>query len=87
MGKTVNPRWEKPLKNNWPINEAVLKEKTGFSVKQAVSQALTEVAKIKRNQILQGLGELLDNKQKTWAKENLIKDTIFQLKLYLENLV
>lgn len=31
-------------------------------------------------------GELLDNKQKAWVKENLISDTIFQLKLRLDNL-
>jgi predicted nucleotidyltransferase component of viral defense system len=74
------------LKNNWPISKIVIKEKTGLSVKQAVSQALTKVVKIKRNQVLQGLGELVDNKQKAWAKENLIKDTVFLLKLYRKNL-
>ena len=74
------------LKNDWPINETALKEKTGFSVKQALKKALGKVAKINQNQVLQGLGELLDNKQKAWAKENLIPDTIFLLKLYIENL-
>lgn len=74
------------LKNNWPINETVLKEKTGLSIEQVLKKALEKVAKIEKNQVLQGLGELLDNKQKAWAKENLIKDTIFQLKLYRKNL-
>lgn len=73
------------LKNEWPINEVVLKEKTGLSVKQALKVAVKKVAKIEKNQILRGLGELLDNKQKAWAKENLIPDTIFHLKFYLEN--
>jgi len=36
--------------------------------------------------ILQGLGELLDAKQKDWVKNNLKKDLIFQLKLYREGL-
>jgi len=74
------------LKNDWPVNKVVLKEKTGLSLKQALKKALGKVAKIKQNQVLQGLGELLDNKQKAWAKKNLIPDTIFHLKLYLENL-
>ncbi|MFH1971521.1 MAG: nucleotidyl transferase AbiEii/AbiGii toxin family protein [Patescibacteria group bacterium] len=74
------------LKNDWPINEVVLKEKTSLSVKQSLRKALGKVAKIRKNQILQGLGELLDNKQKAWVKENLIFDTIFQLKLRLDNL-
>lgn len=33
--------------------------------------------------ILSGLGELLDNKQKTWVKSQLRSDTIFLLKLAL----
>ena len=74
------------LKNSWSVNEAVLKEKTGLSVKQALKKALEKVAKIEKNQVLRGLGELLDNKQKAWVKENLIKDTIFYIKLYRENL-
>ncbi len=74
------------LKNEWLINESVLKEKTGLSVKQALKKAQEKVTKIEKNQVLRGLGELLDNKQKVWAKDNLIPDTIFHLKLYLENL-
>lgn len=74
------------LKNGWPIDEVVLKEKTGLSVRQVLKKALEKIAKIEKNQVLQGLGELLDNKQKAWAKENLIKDAIFYLKLYRENL-
>lgn len=72
------------LKNDWSINEAVLKEKTGLSLKQALKKALGKVAEIRKNQALQGLGELLNNKQKVWAKENLIKDIIFLLKLKLK---
>jgi len=67
------------FKNDWPINEVVLKEKTGLSVKQSLRKALGKVSKIQGNQALQGLGELLDNKEKAWVKENLIPDTIFQL--------
>ena len=74
------------LKNDCPINEAILKEKTGFSIKQALNKTLGKITKINRNQTLQGLGELLDNKQKYWVKENLIKDLMFLLKLHLENL-
>ncbi|MBU1322470.1 nucleotidyl transferase AbiEii/AbiGii toxin family protein [Patescibacteria group bacterium] len=72
------------LKNDWSINEAVLKEKTGLSLKQALKKALGKVAEIRKNQALQGLGELLNNKQKVWVKENLIKDIIFLLKLKLK---
>jgi len=34
--------------------------------------------------ILSGMGELMDEKQKAWVKNNLKKDTIFLLKIRLE---
>jgi len=36
-------------------------------------------------QILAGMGELLDEKQKAWVKTRLRTETIFQLKLKLGN--
>ncbi len=35
--------------------------------------------------ILSGIGELLDVKQKAWAKSKLLEETIFLLKLAVEN--
>ncbi|MEK7203048.1 MAG: hypothetical protein AAB653_01910 [Patescibacteria group bacterium] len=35
--------------------------------------------------ILSGIGELLDEKQKAWVKSKLKTETIFLLKLALEN--
>jgi len=69
------------LKNNWEIEEKAVKEKTGLSLKDAFKKTITKIDTIKKNQILQGLGELLDEKQKPWIKENLQKETIFYLKL------
>ena len=70
------------LKSNWPINKAVLMEKTGWSLDKSLKQALKIVKMISKDQILRGLGELLDTKQRIWAKEKLIKETVFQLRLY-----
>lgn len=69
------------LKNKWGINEAVVKEKTGLSIKKALLQAIKKIKAVKQNQILTGLGELLDPKQKAWVKEKLIDDTVFYLRL------
>lgn len=74
------------LKNNWPINELIVKEKTGFFLKQAFNQAIERLGTIKQNEILQGLGELLDGKQKDWVRDDLLKETIFWLKFNLKNL-
>lgn len=72
------------LKNKWPINETVVVEKTGLSLKKAIEQAIKKVNGIDKNQRLHGLGDLLDNKQKAWVKEKLIDETVFYLRLYQE---
>jgi len=74
------------LKNKWRVNETVLTEKTGLPVKKALQQAIEKVRTIKKNQILDGLGELLDPKQKAWAGDKLVEDTVFYLRLYKTSL-
>lgn len=74
------------LKEHWDINEKVLKENTGLTLAQALKKAQTQVKKIKKNEILAGLGDLLDNKQRVWAKNHLQEDLIFYLKLYESNI-
>jgi predicted nucleotidyltransferase component of viral defense system len=73
------------LRNEWPINEIVVSEKTGLSLKEAIQKATEKVNKLPANQLLHGLADLLDEKQKTWVKLKLVSDTVFYLKLYLES--
>ncbi len=73
------------LKNNWQIDEEVLLANTGLSLSQALRKAQSQVAVVKKTQVLSGLGELLDNKQKDWAKEKLQDELTFLIKLYLQN--
>ena len=70
------------LKNNWPINETVLTENTRLSLSKALELAIKKVREIDQRQILQGLGELLDEKQKVWVTEKLINETVFYLRDY-----
>lgn len=74
------------LKEHWDINERILEKNTGLTLAEALKKAQTQVKKIKKTEILAGLGDLLDNKQKIWAKEHLQDDLIFYLKLYLSNI-
>lgn len=65
----------------FPLDEKIIKEKTGKSLK-AYLQFLPSFIKknyTERN-ILQGLGETLDEEQKRWAKKYLVEDTIKQIK-------
>jgi len=74
------------LKNNWEIDEETVKEKTGVTLNAALLKAVEKIKKIKKNQLLQGLGELLEEKQKSWIRENLQKEALFYLKYLLEEL-
>jgi len=72
------------LQNHWEINQKVLKEKTEMSLTQALNKAKKQLKGVKGSELLAGLGELLDNKQKSWVREKLVAETLFQLRLYQE---
>lgn len=73
------------LKHHWPINEQIIEKRTGLSIQQFLQQCVQALEAMDTRDILSGLGELLDNKQKAWVKEKLRDETIFLLKLSLEN--
>lgn len=73
------------LKNNWPINEQIIKKRTGLSMHQFLKKCINELESMGNVGILSGLGDLLDAKQKTWVRNSLRTEIIFLLKLKLEN--
>lgn len=70
------------LKNHWGITEKVVAEKTGFTLAAALEKAIEKVKTVHKNQLLQGLGELLDEEQKRFIKEKLCDELIFLLLLF-----
>lgn len=70
---------------DWPINKEIIEKRTGMSFKNFLQKCIEALEKLSERNILAGMGELLDEKQKTWAKTNLKKDVLFLLKLKLEN--
>ena len=70
------------LKNDWPINEKIILAQTGKKKDQYFKKIIKFLEKNKKINILQGLGELVDQKQKRWIKEELIKELIYLLKIY-----
>lgn len=69
-------------KNNWDINAEVIKARTEKTVKEHLASCAAVVEEVKDNQILQGLGELLSEKEKAWVKNHLREETVFLLKNY-----
>lgn len=75
------------LKNNWPINKLIIEQRTGMSYQVFLEKCITDLENTSDHNILSGIGELLDTKQKSWVKSKLISETIFLLKLALNNIV
>lgn len=73
-------------KNNWDIDTEVLKTRTNKRVKEHLASCVALIEQIKDNQILQGLGELLSEKEKAWVKTHLRKEAVFLLKNYMSAL-
>lgn len=71
------------LKNNWPINKKIVEDRTDMAFDQFLRKSIAELEKIENVNILSGIGELLDEKQKDWVKKNLKNEVIFLLKLLI----
>lgn len=72
-------------KNNWPINKKIVEERSGLTYKQALEKCITILESMDNKHILDGLGELLTDSQKNSARAKLKSDTIFLLKVMLDN--
>lgn len=72
------------LKNRWPINKEIVEKRTKTSLTDHLKKCIEFVESLSDRNILSGMGELLDEKQKAWAKTHLRKDTVFLLQVRLD---
>src|SRR3989339_607962 len=68
------------LQKHWDVNWNLIEEISSFKKEEFVERSITILENWPLDHILDGMGELLDNKIKKWVKKNLVKDTIFLLK-------
>ena len=73
------------LKNNWAINKEIVEKRTEMEFTKYLEKCIKSVENISNRGILSGMGELIDGKQKDWVKSKLKQDTVFLLKLMLDN--
>ena len=73
------------LKHNWPINKKLVEERSGKSFGKILQDSIRKLEKMNNRNILNGVGELLTQSQKDWAKAKLKEDALFFLKLKLED--
>ncbi len=69
-------------KHLWDIDVDVLRMRTGKDLKEQLGDCIAVIEQMKDSQILHGLGELLDEKEKVWVKAKLRDEAIFSLKNY-----
>ena len=67
---------------NWDIDETVIKIRTGKGLKKHLVDCIAVIEQVKDNEILQGIGELVGEKEKAWVKNKLRSETVFLLKNY-----
>jgi predicted nucleotidyltransferase component of viral defense system len=73
------------LKKDFSINKEIIRKRTGMEFKEFLRECIKKIEKLPKKGILAGMGELLDEKMKIWAKKNLKNDLLFLLKLKLES--
>lgn len=82
MGKTNRDIYDSWffLKNRWPIHWEIVTQRTKISPGEFLSKCILALEQLSNRNILSGIGELLNEKQKGWVKAHLKSDTIFLLK-------
>jgi predicted nucleotidyltransferase component of viral defense system len=73
------------LQNSWPINKELVEKRIGLSFKECVLKCIGKLEKVASRKILAGMGELLNEKQRDWARAKLRTETIFLLKALIES--
>lgn len=72
-------------KNNWLINKEIVEKRASMPFKEFLQKLVSGLEAFNDHNILDGLGELITEKQKAWVKAKLKTETLFLLRLALEN--
>ncbi|MCZ2127966.1 MAG: nucleotidyl transferase AbiEii/AbiGii toxin family protein [Anaerolineales bacterium] len=69
------------LNNRFPINKGIVERRAETSFDNFIDLCINQLAEMSNRHILRGVGELLTENQKNWARANLREETIALLKL------
>lgn len=72
------------FKNNWDINSEIVEMRTGKTFDVYLKECIERLKNVNPTYILQGLGEVLDDRQKQWVKKDLKQDLLFLMQSYIE---
>ncbi|MFV1917277.1 MAG: nucleotidyl transferase AbiEii/AbiGii toxin family protein [Patescibacteria group bacterium] len=71
------------LSNKFPINKRLVELRTKEKFSKYLGKCIKAIQGVDERYILQGLGEILDDRQKEWVRHNLKMELIFLMKFYL----
>lgn len=72
------------LQNRFPINKDIVEKRSEMLFNQLLQKCIEQLEKMSNTHILRGLGELITESQRDWAKAKLKEETIILLKLRME---
>jgi len=70
------------LSQRWDFNRQMVINRSGKKIKDYLAECIQFAEGVDNRNILMGLGELVDEKQKDWIKKNLKNEVLFYLKNY-----
>ncbi len=70
-------------KNNWPLNRKLVEKRAKMPFKKVLVKCIELLEKMDNRHILDGLGEMLTESQKDWARAKLRIEATFLLKALL----
>jgi len=69
------------LKNRFPIDTHIVEKRSDMQFDELIEKCITKLKKMNNRNILDGVGELLTEGQKDWARAKLLEETIALLDL------
>lgn len=72
------------LNQKTPINKKIVEERMNMPFETYMDECIARIEKIPTQSLLNGIGELVDNKMKTFVREKLKAETLQLLKMYRE---
>jgi len=74
------------LSHGWQVNAEIVERRTGLKLNRFLEKCRESVAAVNTRNILSGMGELTNEKQEAWIKNNLKSELVYQLNMYLETM-
>lgn len=73
------------LEHRWPINKEIVEKRAGIKFSELMQKCINQLEKMNNRNISDGLGDLLTEPQKDWARVKLRTEAIFLLKARTES--